>query len=959
MMLFRMTARSARSIAALGVLAGVLVACGIPAPGKKDLEPRREALRETAEKASQLSVLERQAYTRNTLLQFSAAEQDYRDTLQLARELFPTDPARASSLLLHLALNKSNLGQFDSAEELFDNSRTVVEEFGQVSEAAKPDLFYAQHLMNQQQYAEAQTVAATAVRSLDVLIARLGDGEDDLSEEVKLVERADGDLFLSQQAANRVNARTELRNRFNEDAIAITGRQRLELQRTHASYIIARARRAQGAPSAEVEAIADTIETSLAAIPDVFGRWLRAEAASLRADILLSAGNPVAGLERIDGAIELLRRYEIDSRPEALLLFKKGEFLLEADRGGEARAAYRKALEIIKSDDQGLEFKQAETIIEGLLIEVQASVKGADAELFDVMQKVRSSATAQTVAQLAARLSSGDSTRAQALRQIQNLEREINVLNARLDRLEADPNTDLHVKRVTNSKLSERRKQFSEARAALGENAASYDQLVDATIPLADAQKSLADGEVVAIIQLGEEKGLVAVITNGSFEAFDIDLNVEGAEARVRKLRTAIDSPSLRRFDQVAAHELFETLFGPVKERVAGAEHLIVVPSGPLLSLPFNLLVTEPYEQQIQIVDSAYFDYSKVKWLGAQTGVTTGVSISSFFLGRQVLRGSQGIKPFVGFGDFQQLGDDPESVRRILAERDLPEACGNDVLTLGNLPPLPGTRDELLRVKTVLGLEDEAVILGKAFTDTLVKETDLSQFRVLHFATHGYLPTNPECLPEPGLTTSPSPDGDTLLAASEIVDLNLDADLVVMSACDTGAGAGQAAATTLGFRGAGGSYAAGGESLNGLARGFFFAGARNVLSTHWSVDDLATQQLMSLFYEAVSTDASMTIANAMRVSQVELIEGAELSHPYFWAAFAIIGDGARTLKFDQQSEAAADESEDAPDAPAAAGQETTDGEAIGSQDAPAGRQAGSEAPITDAEDGNAGSQGET
>ena len=148
-------------------------------------------------------------------------------------------------------------------------------------------------------------------------------------------------------------------------------------------------------------------------------------------------------------------------------------------------------------------------------------------------------------------------------------------------------------------------------------------------------------------------------------------------------------------------------------------------------------------------------------------------------------------------------------------------------------------------------------------------------------------------------------DGDALLETSEIVGLSLDAELVVMSACDTSAGAGLASEALTGFRGVGGSYAAGGESLNGLARSFFYAGARNVLSTHWSVDDIATQELMVGFYSAAAADGNVGIAEAMRLAEETQIAGGKHSHPFFWAPFATIGDGARPLRLGARAAAAA------------------------------------------------------
>ena len=231
----------------------------------------------------------------------------------------------------------------------------------------------------------------------------------------------------------------------------LTDRQRLQLQRVQALYIT-RGRCGRRAPEDEVEALVPRADADLAEIPDAFGRWLRAEIASLRAERLQEEGKKDEAIAELETAIDILRKYEVDSRPEALLLLKKGELQIVMDRGRQgATPPLPEALEIIRDDPQGIEVEQARSCIDKLLEDVQAGDTDAKEQLFLLMQKVRSSATAQTVAQLSARLSSGDDARAQAIRELQDLEREQNVLAARFDRLEARSNADMHYKRVTEA----------------------------------------------------------------------------------------------------------------------------------------------------------------------------------------------------------------------------------------------------------------------------------------------------------------------------------------------------------------------------------------------------------------------------------------------------------------------------------------------------------------------------
>jgi CHAT domain-containing protein len=179
--------------------------------------------------------------------------------------------------------------------------------------------------------------------------------------------------------------------------------------------------------------------------------------------------------------------------------------------------------------------------------------------------------------------------------------------------------------------------------------------------------------------------------------------------------------------------------------------------------------------------------------------------------------------------------------------------------------------------------------MGAEFTDTSVISADLTNTRVLHFASHGLLPISEECLPEPALVTSlGGPGSDGLLEASEIVALALNADFVVLSACDTG---GRGATSTIGT----GLRAPGGEALSGLVRAFFYAGARNVVASHWLVPDEETITLMETLYSEFAN--GKTLSEAMHVANSTLAMRPATSHPFYWAAFSVIGDGARSTKF--------------------------------------------------------------
>jgi CHAT domain-containing protein len=186
-----------------------------------------------------------------------------------------------------------------------------------------------------------------------------------------------------------------------------------------------------------------------------------------------------------------------------------------------------------------------------------------------------------------------------------------------------------------------------------------------------------------------------------------------------------------------------------------------------------------------------------------------------------------------------------------------------------------------------LGVSGEEIRLGQRATETEIKrlstEGELSKYRLLHFATHGALAGQLGDGSEPGLLLTPpetpTETDDGYLSASEIAALKLDADWVILSACNTAAGG-----------------APGAEALSGLARAFFYAGARSLLVSHWAVDSASTVKLITKALAIMSSDKSVGRAEAMRRSMLAMIESGNQkeAHPAYWAPFIVVGEGGST-----------------------------------------------------------------
>jgi CHAT domain-containing protein len=286
--------------------------------------------------------------------------------------------------------------------------------------------------------------------------------------------------------------------------------------------------------------------------------------------------------------------------------------------------------------------------------------------------------------------------------------------------------------------------------------------------------------------------------------------------------------------------------------------------------------------------------YRDAAWLLKRQAVSVLPALASLKAVRQVVSRDPGARPLVGFAD---PVFDPAERAKALAERraaqtrvavargygEFWQGAGIDRAKLARyLPSLLDTADELKAVAGKLGAAAGDVHLGSDASEAVVKRTALNDYRVVYFATHGLVAGDLAGLGEPSLALTlpkqPTELDDGRLTASEVAQLKLNADWVVLSACNTAAG-----------------EKPGAEALSGLARAFFYAGARALLVSHWSVDSEAATRLTTSTFAIMRADPKLGRAAALRNAMLAYMNDRSdplNAYPAFWAPFSIIGEGS-------------------------------------------------------------------
>jgi CHAT domain-containing protein len=642
-------------------------------------------------------------------------------------------------------------------------------------------------------------------------------------------------------------------------------------------------------------------------------------------------GETPKAAEYYETALPLLRSGG-DRRQLALLLNSMADVRNRQRQATDAAALYRESLGIFQTLGdkqsesralQGLAHAQREL---GQLADAHASIVNAVSQLEKVRagvvsQEMRASylASQQDAYQLlvdiemdagnhAAALEASERARARSLLEMlteaqvdirrgvdpELLDRErrlAQLIDAKAERLMQLPSSAAGQARAAAFKkeIGDLEAEYEQARAEIRAKSPAFAALVQPRpLDLRAIQQLLDEDTVLVEYSLGRERSFAWTVTPSSLHGYTLPAQgeIERAARTAYGLITARSSSKAgesarQKQDRVAQadlqtpasiQELSSLVLGPLQPDLH-RKRIVVVADGALQYVPFGMLSLS--------ASAAY------RPLVADAEIVSAPSASAVAVQRSALAARQppakGIAiiadPVFSVRDGRvrnaaaKLADRPAPVESAMATRILEHF--SDGQTGGRtIPRLPFTADEARQIESVAGGVSHRTALGFDANLSTTLDPDLGNYRYVHFATHGYLDAERPDLS--ALVLSMVDDEgrarDGFLRAHEVYNLSLPADLVVLSACETGLG-----------------KEIRGEGLVGLTRGFMYAGAARVAVSLWSVSDKATADLMRGFYEAMLQRGERPAA-ALRAAQLEMMKQKSWSAPYYWAAFVLQGE---------------------------------------------------------------------
>ncbi len=538
-------------------------------------------------------------------------------------------------------------------------------------------------------------------------------------------------------------------------------------------------------------------------------------------------------------------------------------------------------------------------------------------EAFRLAEVVRSQAVNRALQAGALRASAKNVALADLVRREQDAGRYIATLYARLADLLAAPPADRDENLLAGVRT--RIDSLQRARQAMTTQVArDFPAYAELTAPapgtVAQSRATLRPGEALISTLVTSERTFVwAIPQHGPVMVTAAPIGVSDLATAVGRVRAGVDLGArtlgdIPEFDVAAAYGIYRLLLKPVQPAWDGATTLIVVPHGPLGQLPFSLLPTKPVALEAE--NGALFSrYRSVPWLTRTHAVTVLPAAGSLATLRALPPGDPTRLPFIGFGDpffskdqaRRAAASEIRAAREPgLSSRGMPITLrrtpmrGVDASQLAMLPRLPETADEIRSIALAMSADvTRDVFVGLQANEKTVRTMDLSKYRIIAFATHGLVAGDLDGLTQPALAlTAPdvaNVEGNGLLTVDKILGLRLNADWVVLSACNTASGQG-----------------AGSEAISGLGRAFFYAGARSLLVSNWPVETTSAKKLTTDLFRRQAAKPRQSRAQALQDTINALIDSGtyvdpqtkqivfSYAHPIFWAPFTLVGDGGGT-----------------------------------------------------------------
>ncbi|MDR8391352.1 CHAT domain-containing protein [Aliifodinibius sp. S!AR15-10] len=371
----------------------------------------------------------------------------------------------------------------------------------------------------------------------------------------------------------------------------------------------------------------------------------------------------------------------------------------------------------------------------------------------------------------------------------------------------------------------------------------------DINITPQEIQRLLEPGQTLIEYSLVKNEVYAFVITQEQVTLKKMEVDSTLA-AQVRNFRQAVVDENHQAYTELS-YTLYRQLFQPLESSISG-NSLFIIPDGALHYLPFEALISQSA--------GGTGDYTSLSYLLKSFSISYSPSATLVkYWSRKSQVPSKTDKSFLAFAPVFSSAEMTASKES--QDRRLPPRTA-----------LPLSRYEVQQVDSIMSMQGYGtdLYLNRQASERAFKASALDRYEIIHLATHAYMADDPEI--DPGIYFAEEPDlkEDGILRLEEVYNLNLNAKLVVLSACETGLG---------------NFYE--GEGVMSLARAFEYAGAQNLLVSLWKVDDRSTAELMIEFYNSMLVEGTMR--EAMRQAKLHLMNDRRYASPRFWAPFILLG----------------------------------------------------------------------